>query len=449
MPRRGSIKTVFHKFIEDVGARVCLFDGLRTIVYVSTSFAELCGHSVDEMLGKTCYFNSESELSDIAPLPEVYDGKIVDQRICSLPTKSQAGRLAAKYIPLEDALGEVFGVLTVVLEDSGKPESPDSRLSDLHVRLQQAVWRMGHGEGVAELVGESAQMRRVRQQVQLAADTNCNAVIVGPTGSGREQVVRSIHARTTNRDHPSLVPLACPLLDLELLNDTVTAFIRRCAQLEAESTPTLLLLDVDELPWEAQAGLLGLLEIQEFEIRILATARTDLIELAEAEKFRDDLAREISTMLIFLPPMSARLSEIPLLAQYFVEQYNSVGGSQFSGLSEEAMSLLGTYAWPGNLAEFKDVIGETCLVAQPPRIQEADLPKRLHYAREAAVHGSVAPEAIDLDAVLADVEKQLLERALKLSVGNKAQAARLLGIHRARLLRRLARFDLLNSSEKP
>jgi len=447
MPRRGSIKTALHNFIEDVGARVYLLDEKREIIYVSSALANWFGESADEMIGKSCLFDLESDYCGIAPSPDAYIGKSVDQRVQSLATNGNDRSAPAKFIPLMDAEGAVVGVLAIVEDDKPAPESHESTKVDLHARLQQAVRRAGHGYDISELVGESPQVRQVREQVQLAAKANCNAVIVGPTGSGRERVARTIHALSTDYEHPSLVPLACPLLDSELLSDTVTAFVRRCAELEAESTPTLLLLDVDELPLDAQADLVGMLEIQEFGIRTLATARRSLVELAEAEEFREDLARDIGTMVISLPPMSARLAEIPLLAQYFVQRSNSAAGRQFNGLSEDALGLLWTYTWPGNLAEFKEVIQEAHQQADPPWIQDTDLPKRLHFARDAAVYGSAEPAAIDLDAFLADVEQRLLKRALRLASGNKAQAARLLGIHRARLLRRIEHFKLSSVHE--
>jgi DNA-binding NtrC family response regulator len=174
----------------------------------------------------------------------------------------------------------------------------------------------------------------------------------------------------------------------------------------------------------------------------LATARVPLQRLAAKGKFRTDLAYALSTLTIRLPSLKSRREDVPLLAQHFLEEKNAAGDKQLSGFAAAAMELLTTHDWPGNLDELATVVREACERAAGPQVQSADLPESLHLALHGAAHPLRELESIQLDEFLAEIEKELLQRALKASRGNKSKAAQMLGISRQRLLRRLAQLGL-------
>ena len=312
---------------------------------------------------------------------------------------------------------------------------PDAR--QLHAQLQGLRDRLAQAYDLERLVGTSAAVERVRGQVELAATNAVRVVILGPPGSGRERVARTIHAKQMAEGWPYLVPLACPLLDAELLESTVEAFMRSCAELSEEQPATFLLLEVDQLPEDAQASLLGFLKIGEIRLNTLATARDSLLDLAQQDRFRAELAQALSTLVISIPPLRERMVDVPLLVQAAIEQRNAQGGRQIAGVTESAMTLLLRYAWPGNVDELFQLIADACDQAGGAFVTDQDLPERIHAALAAAKYPPRPAEPIQLDHVLADVERELIQRALRVAKGNKAQAARLLGLSRSRLLRRM------------
>jgi DNA-binding NtrC family response regulator len=346
----------------------------------------------------------------------------------------------AEFIPLSMNADPPAGVLAVVFPDLDAGVLPRGDLPDarqLHARLRALRDQLAPAYDLERLVGTSPAIERVRGQIQLAATSAARVVILGPTGSGRERVARTIHAKQMASGWPYLVPLACPLLDAELLESTVEAFMRSCAELSEEQPATLLLLEVDQLPEDAQASLLGFLKIGAVRLNTLATARESPLDLAQQGSFRSELAHALSTLVIAIPPLQERIVDVPLLVQAAIEQRNASGGRQIGGVTESAMVLLLRYSWPGNSDELFQLIAEACDQAEGALIEDQDLPERIHMALAAAKYPPRQEDPIQLDHVLTGVERELIQRALSTAKGNKAYAARLLGLSRSRLLRRM------------
>lgn len=152
--------------------------------------------------------------------------------------------------------------------------------------------------------------------------------------------------------------------------------------------------------------------------------------------------------MIELPPLAERREDIPLLAQSFLEDLNARGGKQLRGFAADAMDRLSLYDWPGQIDELSALIREAFMQAEGFEIKSQDLPKKLHLAAEAARYPRPAPETIDLEKFLTQVETELIQRALQQAKGNKSQAARLLGITRPRLYRRMVQLGLAAAGEE-
>jgi two-component system response regulator HydG len=229
--------------------------------------------------------------------------------------------------------------------------------------------------------------------------------------------------------------LDCTLLDSELLQSTVSALVRQWAEAEPDQWPALLLLEIDCLDADAQRELMGFLDIGEFGFRTIATARHELLAMAEDGKFRRDLALVLSTLVVELPSLAQRPQDVPLLAQLLLEDINAQGQRQLGGFTPEAMDQLVAYAWPGNLDELTAMVRDAHQRAEGALVQRSDLPEQLSLAADAVAHPPPEEEFVQLDAFLRQIEHELVARALGHAKGNKAQAARLLGISRPRLLR--------------
>jgi DNA-binding NtrC family response regulator len=186
-----------------------------------------------------------------------------------------------------------------------------------------------------------------------------------------------------------------------------------------------------------------------FPLRLIATARHLLDDSARREQYRHDLAALLSTVVIELPPLAERRGDLPALAQLLLEEVNARGAKQVAGFSPEALDRLDGYSWPGNADELAQFVAEAHARAESARIEVRDLPERIHLAAYAATHPRRPEETIVLDDLLAEIERELIHRALAQAKGNKTKAARLLGMSRPRLYRRLVQLGLEETSGEP
>jgi DNA-binding NtrC family response regulator len=447
MARKRSTIAGLSRLLAAYPQPVYALDERRRVVYYNDAFVQWIGQAAGGLIGKRCDYHSSSRsdgsadpLGGLCPPPETFLGRVmIAQVACREPAGGWLPRPAV-CLPFSDGTGALLGVLVVVHDQARLPDAApsveDSSPAELHQRLWRIMQDVGATYPLNQVVGESPAIQRVREQVRLAAGTDTRVLVVGPAGSGREHMARAIHYGGAPAASP-LTPLACNLLDSELLETTITAFIASCAELQIERPAALLLLEVDQLQPDAQAVLAGILSIGELNVRTIATARRPLIELADQDGFRQDLAYALSTLVIHVPPLAERTQDVPLLAQYFLERSNAAGGRQLSGFSAEALDQLISYPWPENVDELAELVQQACVTAAGPLIQANELPEKIRVTAAADAHPPRAAESIVLDEFLAEVERELLERALQQSKGNKARAARLLGMTRPRFLRRL------------
>ncbi len=440
------------KSLDAASAPVYLLDAARRIVYANAAFGQWVGRLPEELAGVRCDYHAAADVSGaielaagLCPPPDAFTGERAMGAVAALSSPGPAEIRQAQFVCLPD--GDKASLLVVVgppvANDARKPkdvaELPPERLHSLLLQLRGQSGKRYH---LGQFIGQSAAMRRVREQVRVASASGARTLIVGPAGCGREHVARTIHvARGIGAVGP-LVPIACAVIDAEELQATLTSLLRHQADSPADKPPVALLLEVDRLHRDAQHELAGFLELPKVELRTLATSRASLTRLAAKGRFHADLALALSTVTIQLPPLRSRTVDIPLLAQFFLEEHNAAGNRQLSGFAPAAMDELLQYTWPENVAELSTMVREACLRATGQLVQPADLPDRLHLAANADAHPRQPKESIDLDAFLAEIERELIERALRASRNNKTKAAELLGVNRPRLLRRLVQLGL-------
>ncbi|HWA97755.1 MAG TPA: helix-turn-helix domain-containing protein, partial [Pirellulales bacterium] len=246
-------------------------------------------------------------------------------------------------------------------------------------------------------------------------------------------------------DSPPLVPLACSLLTAELLQTTIRALVRAAAK--NKPRPTLLLANVDLLGSETRAELLGFLRLADLPVRMLSTARQSLAELPGDRATAAALDACLATITIEIPPLADRLEDLPLLAQMLLEQRNANSDKQLAGFTPEALERLAHHAWPGQLGELAEAVAHAHAHAASAWVTVDDLPPRLFLAASAARNPRLRDETIVLDQFLAEIERELIVRALSRARGNKTRAAKLLGMTRPRLYRRLVQLGLIADDE--
>ncbi len=439
---------------------IYIVDDEQVIVFCNRACLEWVGLSAAELQGQRTAYHSESELdgadaaaAGLCPPPLALAGREITATVAVAGPDGQVRQRGAQFIPLGESPDDVICVVALVdsedlteAEPSVEPfEEPDSL--ELHERIRRFRRRAIDWHAADRLVGESPAARRVRAQVELAAGSRASVQVVGPPGSGRHHLAGTIHYLGPSMAGDlaaggALLPLACSSLDADLICSTVTALAAKNPLGERAAGSTLLLNDADLIPAGVQSELAAILGAAAFPLRLVATARHPLADLARSGRYRTDLAALLGTMVIELVPLAERREDLPLLAQMFLEDANAKNRKQVGGFLPEALDALDAYAWPGNIDELAQIVAEAHRNAAGPLLGPADLPKRIHLAADAAAHPHRIEQTIVLDDLLADIERELIGRAIDRAKGNKAKAARLLGLTRPRLYRRLVQLGL-------
>jgi DNA-binding NtrC family response regulator len=319
------------------------------------------------------------------------------------------------------------------------------------------------------IIGGSQAMRRVFTTLELVAPMNSTVLIQGETGTGKELIARTIHYNSPRHEHRFVAfnAAAIPdgLAEAELFGHVKGAFTgavsSRAGRFEVADKGTLFIDEVGMMSMSLQAKLLRALQEREVErvgeskphkvdIRVIAATNVDLRRAVKEGIFREDLFYRLNVVPITLPPLRARRDDIPLLAQHFARTSSRNNGVPTRTLSQAAMRMLMAYDWPGNIRELENAIEHAVALSGREReIAPEMLPEEVR-ARSAQL--AVAPIAIPDDglnfaSVVAQVERDLIARALEKTAGNKRQAARLLQLSRTTLIDKLQRLGTPVPSE--
>ncbi|NIJ77451.1 two-component system NtrC family response regulator [Xanthomonas campestris] len=305
------------------------------------------------------------------------------------------------------------------------------------------------------LVGHSPAMRTVHKRIGLAAASDLPVLITGETGTGKELVARALH-RASARANAAFVAVNCAAIPLELMESELFGHRKgafsgatgdRIGLIREADGGTLFLDEIGDMPLPMQAKLLRFLQegevtplggrgAQKVDVRVLAATHRDLAAWAAAGQFRSDLRYRLNVVPIELPPLRERGQDIVLLAQYFLR----TGEGAARALSADAQARLLAYPWPGNVRELRNLMQRSQLLVRGHSIVAADLDDALEYDAEQPM--TEAPPEGSLPEAVARLEKQMIQAALAHSGGNRAEAARRLGIHRQLLYRKLDEYGL-------
>jgi DNA-binding NtrC family response regulator len=380
-------------------------------------------------------------------------------------------QLAAKYPQLPVIVMTAFGSMdtAVAALRSGaydfltKPMESDLLVVALerairHHRLQDTVRRLSetidHSKHFGEILGESPAMQAIYAQLARVSDTDTSVLLTGESGTGKELVARSIHRRSRRGGAP-LVTVNCAalpetLLESELFGHKKGAFTdardeRKGLFVQADGG-TLFLDEIGEMPLSMQVKLLRVLEQRTvrpvggereipIDVRLISATNRDLETAVEEHQFREDLFYRINVIQMELPPLRARGSDILLIAQYFAKQFAERMDKHVGGLAPTAAERLLTYNWPGNVRELRNVMERAVALTNHDLIGVSDLPEKIQEFRgnKMLLAGDDPEELVSL----AEVEQRYIQHVLKATAGNQSQAARILGVDRKTLHRKL------------
>jgi two-component system response regulator HydG len=329
-------------------------------------------------------------------------------------------------------------------------------LSDEVRRLRQAVEQTRR---FGTLLGTSPAMRRVYELLDRIADSNASVLITGETGTGKELVARALHERGRRKAGP-FVAVDCasipePLLESELFGHARGAFTDAHATrkgLFVQASGGVLFLDeIGELPLALQAKLLRALQTRAvrpvgandevpFDVHLVAATNRDLESAVEDDRFREDLYFRINVIHVEMPPLRARGGDVLLLAQHFIDRYAGQAGKGVIGLSPDAAERLLAYVWPGNVRELENCIERAIALTRQETIGLDDLPDKVRAFQRS--HVLIAGDDPSELAPLEEVERRYILRVMEAVGGSRTLAARVLGIGRKTLYRKLEQYKV-------
>ena len=313
--------------------------------------------------------------------------------------------------------------------------------------------------GLDDMLGSSAAMQRVFEDVRKVAPTDSTVLILGESGTGKELVARAIHRQSSRRDM-AFVAAHCPayaegVLESELFGHEKGAFTgavsRKLGRLELADKGTLFLDEIGDISPSVQVKLLRVLQEREFERvggtktlrtdnRTVAATNRNLEKAIEQGEFREDLFYRLNVFSITVPPLRERKEDIPALVEAFCRHQAERLQKPISGLSQRALEAMMAYDWPGNVRELQNVIERAAIVTDSGEISIEHLPAMMESVRPS--HVSLPEEDVDFDEEMERFERHLILHAYEKSDRVKARTAKMLGIDRNRLRYKLKKYGI-------
>ncbi len=356
---------------------------------------------------------------------------------------------AAHYVTKPVNLGELREVLARIVER----QRLRRRNTELEAQLDERF-------GFDRILGRSAPMQAMFRTLRQVAPTDVTVLITGESGTGKELVARALHQNSRRRQAP-FVALNCAalpegLLESELFGHEKGAFTgataRKIGHIENAQGGTLFLDEVGDMPHTTQVKILRVLEQREVvrvgssavvpvDIRVIAATNQNLLELVTARRFREDLYFRLKVVSLDLPPLRARADDVPLLAEAFLRELTARHGARVRAFAPETLRALQGHAWPGNVRELRNAVETMVVTASGETLQPEDLPTSI---RPAAAGPPAAPAgwAALVGRTAEEVEREHIRATLESVAGNRARAARLLGIGERTLYRKIKEFRL-------
>lgn len=365
-------------------------------------------------------------------------------------------QLARELAEKNDALEQANEELKAEMDRRQRLTRERNRLAD---RVAEMAQREAERWGVEGFVGQSRSLRKILEDVERLQVSTASVLVTGESGTGKELIARAIHARSARAQGPFL-PVNCASIPRELAESLLFGHVKgaftgadkdQTGYFELADGGTLFLDEVGDMPAELQTKLLRVLEDNEVmplgaregksvDVRIVAATNADLHELIAAGGFREDLYYRLARFTVEVPPLRDRREDVPLLVQHFSVLFGHEMGMEPPSWTDEAMAVLGVYLFPGNIRELKNIVERALIESGGEKIE----PEHLHLrtAKAPSADTAIAKDFVaGLPLDFKQAEAALVQRAMAETDGNITEAAKLLGINRTKIYRKLAQIE--------
>lgn len=336
------------------------------------------------------------------------------------------------------------------------------RMQRLEGEVDRLRSELGEKYTFSNIIGESPKLKKIYDIISHVSGTEANILIQGETGTGKELVAKAIHYNSARNNH-RFVKVDCSaltetLLESELFGHEKGAFTGatkdRVGRFRKADHGTIFLDEIGNISLAVQAKLLRVLQDSEFEavgsddpvkvdVRIVAATNADLEDYVEKGLFRRDLFYRLNVIQIFLPPLRERTDDIPLLASHFLSVHNKKNRKNVEGFSRDALNILMTYSWPGNIRELENVIERAVILCKKNIITPEDVPL---YQEKPGPRLDLSGKP--LHELLEQAERQIIINTLEVNNADKEKTAKILKISRASLYNKLSKYKITGDSPK-
>ena len=443
-----------------MGVLFCDMDYI--IRFVNKAYADLLGQRPEDLLG--------CDITEIIPHSRarvvLRDGRAEMGELCQLGP-GNALPVVVNRIPVRDGQGRLAGMVSqAIFNDPEELKKLSSKIDHLGHTLNQYKRRikasLAPQYSLRSILGESAPMRRLKQQVRSYAQLDAPVLILGATGAGKELFAHALHAESPRAEGP-LVSINCAAIPKDLFESELFGYARgafsgahqdgKIGQIELANTGTLFLDEIGDIPLHAQVKLLRVLEEKritrlgdvsgrEVDFRLITATNRDLQDMISQGNFREDLYYRINPLPTRLPPLRARTEDILPLARHILSKI----GCPTANFTDEAVRVMEAYAWPGNVRQLFNTLVHATLHQSGERIDARDLPHEVTGGVQIPERHSPPQRHHDLAAWLSAQEAGFLTAALQENQGNVTLTARQLGISRVTLYAKLKKYGIRHSA---
>jgi PAS domain S-box-containing protein len=440
--------------VDMVAVGVFTVDAQARFVAWNRGAERITGFSAEEVRGQPCQLLEGPNCKGFASLAEMLRSPsqppegICNQQCKLLSKDGHERHIHGSVQVLRDPQGQIAGAVGTFMDVTSLVLANEK----IAVLSRQSATSFAF----EQLIGQSAAMREVYRQLNLAADSDVTVLITGESGTGKELAARAIHARSDRRQHP-LLAINCAaipdaLLESELFGHVKGAFTGATSDklglFEAASGGTLFLDEIGEVSPAIQVKLLRVLQEREIrrvgdsrtrkvDVRLVTATNQDLQRRVADGAMREDFLYRINVFQIRMPPLRERREDIPLLVEHLVPELSRSARHTVDGVARDAMDALRQYDWPGNVRQLRNALEYACVHARGDRISLLDLP--------ADMRGHGGPPAPDASQPWSEEEAAERERivdALRQTGGNRTRAAQLLGTSRVTLWKKMGRYGI-------